>query len=244
MPEVGQVRLAGVEAVGRAAVETFGNFGESARAARRQHAHHFTIFVAHARHDLPRRVELAELPAHVALDGVELVTFLLGVEGERSIQVVIARDRGEFLAPLREEIALDRFIPLDGVEDADGALRFHEPIAERANHRLVGRQSALKESVGGEFSHYPVAMRGTRGIRGALSSLVSVDAARNSGFRACCGLVASGPRGVQTDCSPRRCPFSILARPLPGVLALFGDHVSNFSTRGLTPADVPLAPRP
>ena len=79
--QVGQVRVAGVEAVGGAAVQPLGNLAEGARAAVAEHAHHLAVLLAHAGHDLAGAVVLAQLAAQVALDGVELVLLGLHVEG-------------------------------------------------------------------------------------------------------------------------------------------------------------------
>ena len=64
-----------------AVVQPLGNLGKDGRAAVRQQMHDLAVFLAHAGHDLPGGVELAELPADIALDGVELGELFFGSKG-------------------------------------------------------------------------------------------------------------------------------------------------------------------
>jgi hypothetical protein len=61
-----------MEGVGGGAVQLLGDQAEVLGAARFEHAHHHAVLAAHAPHDLPDRVELAELAGDVALDVLEL----------------------------------------------------------------------------------------------------------------------------------------------------------------------------
>src|SRR5690606_39408728 len=66
--EVGQGRVAGMEGIGGGAVKLLGDQAEVGGAAGLEHADHHAVLLAHAPHDLPDRVELAELAGDVALE--------------------------------------------------------------------------------------------------------------------------------------------------------------------------------
>ncbi len=82
-------------------------------------------------------VEFAELPADVTLNGVKLVQFLLGVEGQGARVVIIHGHRRQFAAAAAKKRPLDVVVPFDGVEDANRPLRLDEAVAEGANHALI-----------------------------------------------------------------------------------------------------------
>ena len=145
--EIDQVRVAGVEAVRRRAVKPLRDFGEDRRAAVRQHVDDFAVLLAHAGHDLPGRVELAQLPANIPLDDVQLVELLFWIEGEGAREVIVAGDGGQLAAALLEKGAFDLVVPLDGVENADRALGFDKAIAQAANQALVGTQGPVARAV-------------------------------------------------------------------------------------------------
>src|SRR5262249_37725163 len=71
--KIGQVGIAGVKAVGGAAIKPLGNLAECPCAAVLEHPYDFAVLLAHASHNLPGGVELAELPPQVALESVEFV---------------------------------------------------------------------------------------------------------------------------------------------------------------------------
>ncbi len=135
--EVGQGRVTGMERIGGSAVQLLGNQAEILGAARFEHAHHHPVFLAHAPHDLPDRVELAELAGDVALDVLEFQFHLAGVEGQRPVEVVVAVHRRHFLALGLEEALADVVVPLDRIEDADRRLRQHNAIGQNAYRLLV-----------------------------------------------------------------------------------------------------------
>ncbi len=78
--KVGQGRVTGVEGIRGGAVQFLGDQAEVLGTARFKHAHHHAVFAAHALHDLPDRVELAQLANDVALDALELGLDRAGVE--------------------------------------------------------------------------------------------------------------------------------------------------------------------
>ena len=91
--QIGQIRIAGMKAVRGAAVKPLGDLGKGPAATVGQQVHDFAILLAHARHDLPGTVKLAELAADVAFDEMELVKFLFRIKRERPVEVVVAGDR-------------------------------------------------------------------------------------------------------------------------------------------------------
>ena len=135
--QVGQGRVAGVERVGRGAVQLLGDQAEILGAARFEHAHHHAVFLAHAAHDLADRVELAELAGDVALDVLELQLHFAGIERQRPVEVVVAVHRRHFLALGLEEALANVVVPLDRIEDADRRLRQHDAIGQNAYRLLV-----------------------------------------------------------------------------------------------------------
>ncbi|MNZ74885.1 hypothetical protein D3C78_933470 [compost metagenome] len=70
--QVGQGRITGMERIGCRAVQLLGDQAKVFSAARFKHAHHHAVFLAHAPHDLPDRVELPQLAGDVTLDVLEL----------------------------------------------------------------------------------------------------------------------------------------------------------------------------
>ncbi|VVM60097.1 hypothetical protein PS681_01223 [Pseudomonas fluorescens] len=135
--EVGQRRVTGVKGIGRSPVQLLRDQAEILGAARFEHAHHHAVFLAHAPHDLPDRVELAELAGDVALDVLEFQFDLARVETQRSIEVVVAIHRRHFLAFGLEEALADILIPLDRVEHTDRCLRQHNAVGQYAYRLLV-----------------------------------------------------------------------------------------------------------
>src|SRR5690606_28485089 len=91
------------------------------------------ILAAHATHDRADRTQVAQQAGDVALELLELALLLVGLEAERASEVVITVDRRELAALAPEECLLDGRVPLDRVEDADGALGLHEPIGKLAD---------------------------------------------------------------------------------------------------------------
>ena len=180
-----------------AAVEPLGDLGEDRRAAVRQQVDDLAVLLAHARHDLAGGVELAELAADVALDGVELGELCFGVEGQGAGEVVVAGDRRQFAAALLEEGPLDVVVPLDGVEDADGPLGLDEAVAEAADPGFkVGRQGATLMGAAGR------GLPSSR-VREVLRSFTRLP----GGLRACTfrsGWVAEVQREVRRASGQRR----------------------------------------
>jgi len=135
--EVGQGRVAGVERIGRSAVQLLRDQAKIFGAARFEHAHHHPVFLAHAPHDLPDRVELAKLAGDVAFDVLELEFDLARIETQRPIEVVVAIHRRHFLALGLEKALADVLVPLHRIEHADRRLRQHNAIGQRAYRLLV-----------------------------------------------------------------------------------------------------------
>ncbi|MNE37517.1 hypothetical protein D3C80_1313720 [compost metagenome] len=135
--QVGQGRVAGMERVGRGAVQLLGDQAEVLGAARFEHADHHAVFLAHAPHDLADRVELAELAGDVALDVLEFQLHFAGVERQRPVEVIVAIDRRHFLALGLEESLANAVVPLDRIKDANGRLRQHNAIGQYAYRLLV-----------------------------------------------------------------------------------------------------------
>src|SRR5438045_7217519 len=79
---------------------------------------------------------------------MELMQLRLGVERQRPHLVEFARDGWQFAAALFEEGALDAVVPLDGIQNADGPLRLHEPIAQGANHTFIRCECPRRSAVG------------------------------------------------------------------------------------------------
>ena len=91
LAQVGQVRVAGVEAVGGAAVKPLGNLAEGAACRADVSMRTTSRYSWHMRDMIwPAGVELAQLAADVALEGVELVQLFFRVEGQRAARVVVA----------------------------------------------------------------------------------------------------------------------------------------------------------
>ena len=70
-----------------------------------------------------------------------------GVEGEGAGAVIIAGDGRQLAAAFFEEGAFDFVVPLDGIENADGALGFNEAITEGANEAFVGAQGPVRLAI-------------------------------------------------------------------------------------------------
>jgi hypothetical protein len=126
-----------MEGVGGGAVQFLGDQAEVLGAAGFEHAHHHAVLAAHAAHDLPDRVELAELAGDVALDVLELRLHRAGVERQRAIQVVVAVHGGHGLALGLEEALADVVVPFHRIEHADRRLRQHNAIGQGAYRLLV-----------------------------------------------------------------------------------------------------------
>ncbi|MCY1426017.1 hypothetical protein D9M71_418250 [compost metagenome] len=135
--EVGEGRVTGVEGVGGRAVEFLGDQPEVLGAARFEHADDHAVFLAHAPHDLPDRVELAELAGDVALDVLEFLLLGGAVEGQRAAVVIGAVDLRRVLAAALEEVLADRVVPLDRVQHADRRLRLDDAVGQAANDLVV-----------------------------------------------------------------------------------------------------------
>ncbi|MCY1293487.1 hypothetical protein D9M70_427480 [compost metagenome] len=135
--QVGQGRVAGVEGVGGGAVELLGDQPEVRGAARFQHAYHHAVFLAHAPHDLPHRVELAQVAGDVALDVLEFQLLLRGVEGQRPALVIRAVHLGHGLALVLEEALADAVVPFHRIQHADRRLRLDDAVGQRADGLLV-----------------------------------------------------------------------------------------------------------
>src|SRR5262249_43056021 len=142
------------------------------------------VLLAHARHDLAGGVELAQLPADVTLDLVQLVQLLLGVERQRPALVVVARHRRQLAGPGGEERPFDVVVPLDGVEDADGPLRPDRAVAEGARGGWVAREGRWRPGGTGDggVAHQrgPGAVAAARAGRRGLARL-SGSGARSPG---------------------------------------------------------------
>ncbi len=117
--KVGQGRVTGVESIRGGAVQLLGDQAEVLGTARFKHAHHHAVFAAHALHDLPDRVELAQLANDVALDALELGLDRAGVERQRTRLVVGTINRRRLLALGLEKALADVVVPLHRVQDPD-----------------------------------------------------------------------------------------------------------------------------
>ncbi len=135
--EVGQGWVAGMESVGRRAVELLGDHSEVRRTTRLEHADDHAVFLAHAPHDLPDRVELAELTGDVALDVLEFLLLRTGVEGQRTAFVVGAVDLGQLAALGGEERLAGRVVPLHRVQHAHRRLRLDDAVGQPAYDGLI-----------------------------------------------------------------------------------------------------------
>ena len=69
--QIGKSRVTGMERIGSGAVQLLGDQPEIFGATGFEHAHDHTVFLAHAPHDLPDRVELPQLAGDIALDALE-----------------------------------------------------------------------------------------------------------------------------------------------------------------------------
>ena len=135
--EVGQGRITGMEGVRGRAVEFLGDQPEVRGAARLEHADDHPVFLAHPPHDLPDRVELAQLAGDVALDVLEFLLLGAGVEGQRAAVVVAAVDLRRMLAAALEEVLADPVVPFDRIQHADRRLRLDDAIGQGADDLLI-----------------------------------------------------------------------------------------------------------
>ena len=126
--EVGQGRVAGMEGVRGRAVQLLRDQAEIGGAARLEHADHHAVFLAHAPHDLPDRIELAQLAGDVTLDVLEFFLLGAGIEGQRAAFVIAAVDLRQIAAIAGEEGLTDVVVPLHCIEHAHRGLRLDDAI--------------------------------------------------------------------------------------------------------------------
>ena len=141
--EVGQGRITGMKGVGGSAIQLLADQTEVLGATRLEHADDHAVFLAHAPHDLPDRVELAELTGDVALDVLEFQFLRGGIEGQRPTQVVVAIDGRRLLALGLEKAVTDAVVPLHRIEYPDGRLCFDDAVTEGADTELIVVQFLL-----------------------------------------------------------------------------------------------------
>src|SRR5690606_40480584 len=108
-------------------------------AARFEHADDHAVFLAHAPHNLPDRVELAELAGDVTLDVLKFQPFGSRIEGQRPAQVIVAVHRRGLLALGLEKTVANAVIPLHRIEYTNGG-RSEEHTSElQSRENLVCR---------------------------------------------------------------------------------------------------------
>ncbi|MNQ59682.1 hypothetical protein D3C85_739410 [compost metagenome] len=135
--QIGQGRVAGMEGIGRRAIQLLGDQPEIGGAARLEHADHHAVFLAHAPHDLPDRAELAELAGDVALDLLELLLLVVGIEGQRAALVVGPIHCRQLVPASLEEALADAVIPLDRIQHADRRLSLDQAVGQRTDGLVV-----------------------------------------------------------------------------------------------------------
>jgi hypothetical protein len=127
-PQVGQRRVARMKRIGRGAIQLLRDQPEVFGAARFEHAHHHAVFLAHAAHDLPDRVELAQLAGDVALDVLEFELHGARIEGQRPPQVIIPIHRRHLFTLGLEKALTDAVVPLHRIQHADRGLGQHDAV--------------------------------------------------------------------------------------------------------------------
>jgi len=126
-----------MEGIRSGAVELLGDQPEIGGTTRFEHADHHPVFLAHAPHDLPDRVELAQLTGDVTLDVLEFFLLGAGVEGQWATFVISAIHLRQ-LAPSGSEKALaDIVVPLHRIEDPYRGLRRDDAIGQRTDGLLI-----------------------------------------------------------------------------------------------------------
>ena len=76
--------------IGSCAIQLLGNKPEILGATGFEHAHHHAVFLAHAPHDLPDRVELTQLAGDIPLDVLELGLHRRRIKSQWPAQVIVA----------------------------------------------------------------------------------------------------------------------------------------------------------
>src|SRR5690606_27923084 len=101
------------------------------------HAQHHAVFTAHAPHDLPDRIEGAELACDIPLDILEYLQALGRVKTQRATLVVIRTDIRQLAAAIAEKLITDVVIPLDGSQHPNWRLRVNNTVRQAADNQLV-----------------------------------------------------------------------------------------------------------
>ena len=126
-----------MEGIGCGAVQLLRDQAEVAGTSCFEHAHHHAVFLAHAAHDLPHRVELAQLAGDVALDVLEFQLHRARIERQWPPLVIGAVHRRHFLALGLEKAFADVLVPLHRIQHADRCLGQHYAIGQGAYRLLV-----------------------------------------------------------------------------------------------------------
>jgi hypothetical protein len=72
---------------------------------------------------------------------------LFRVEGQRPGLIKLARHGRQLAAALFEKNLFNLIVPVNGVQDTDRPLGLDQPIAQGANHALIGRQRPLRRAI-------------------------------------------------------------------------------------------------
>ena len=147
---------------------------------------------------------------------------LFGIEGQGAREIIISADGRQFAASGGEEGSLDVVVPFDGVEDANGTLRFDETVAERADQRSRRSRAAgrLNQAVRCFPPHRSSRRaRRRRCLRACLWPISVYPSSRVIDRRA---SSAGSRRGVHRRCRDRRTRSSSVSvrRPRPRFRAL------------------------
>ena len=135
--EVGERRITSMKGVRSSAVKLLGNQAEIGGAACFEHADHHPVFLAHAPHDLPDRVELAQLTGDVAFDVLELFLLGAGIKAKRTAFVVSAVDLRQLTGASGKKTLANAVVPFHCIKHAQRGLRFDDTFGQTAHRKLV-----------------------------------------------------------------------------------------------------------